>query len=87
MNKTFTNENSGSRFCKEFVEIVQLILDDEAKDEDIKLFKEYYMKCKDCIKYYDIEESTISFIKQKIKRHTTPVDFEVGILDSLQIQG
>ncbi|MBX2841526.1 MAG: hypothetical protein KTR26_07125 [Flammeovirgaceae bacterium] len=66
----------GSRFCKEFVEIVQLILDGEASKEHKDRFNKYYMECNDCISYYNLESSTIEFLKKKIEEEkvTVPVD-------------
>jgi hypothetical protein len=53
-----------NRFCKEFVEIVQLIIDGEATDADRIKFNDYYMQCNHCLEYYSIESSTLQFIRQ-----------------------
>jgi len=66
-----TNErkaNGSSLFCDEFVEIVQLILDGEAKQEHRERFNKHYMKCKHCVNYYDLEAATHSFIRSSISK-------------------
>ena len=55
----------GSRFCREFVELAQLILDNEATPEHEEKFR-YFMECRDCSSYYSLEASTIQFIKEKM---------------------
>ena len=58
---------SENRFCKEFVEIVQLMVDGEATEAHRERFQNYYAKCKHCLEYYDIESSTIKFIRETFK--------------------
>ncbi|MBT31854.1 MAG: hypothetical protein CMO01_19525 [Thalassobius sp.] len=70
-NNTETSRNS--RFCDEFVEIVQLILDGEASEEHKNRFNDYFMKCGHCISYYNLESSTVEFLKKKIEQEKTPV--------------
>ncbi|MEM1137116.1 MAG: hypothetical protein AAGI07_14860 [Bacteroidota bacterium] len=72
-NSTKTNISQSSRFCNEFVELVQLILDGEATKEDKNRFYDYYMKCGHCISYYNLESSTVEFLKKKIEQEKTPV--------------
>lgn len=52
--------------CKSFVQLIQLIADDEATAEQKREFKRHFDKCKHCADHYDIEESTIEFIKSKL---------------------
>jgi hypothetical protein len=75
------NDNStkkgNSRFCEEFVEIVQLILDNEATPEHEQKFR-YFMECRDCASYFNLESSTIKFIKEKIENHRLQVPAELA---------
>ena len=52
--------------CKSFVELIQLIVDDEATDEQKALFKKHFAKCSHCANHYNIEASTMEFIKKKV---------------------
>jgi predicted anti-sigma-YlaC factor YlaD len=85
-NSTKNDTSINSRFCDEFVEIVQLILDGEASDEHKNRFYEYYMQCGHCISYYNLESSTVEFLKKKIIQEKTPVpkDLEKQIRSKIQ---
>ncbi len=52
--------------CKSFVELIQLIADDEATSEQKKVFKAHYTKCNHCAEHYNIDKSTMDFIKAKL---------------------
>ena len=56
----------GKLDCKSFVQLMQLIADDEATPEQKELFKKHYTKCRHCADRYNIEESTLEFIKAKL---------------------
>lgn len=70
-NDRYAHEN-GSMFCKEFTELVQLILDGEASSEHKGLF-DTYMQCKHCVEYYQLESSSIQFLKSKLENNKIPV--------------
>ncbi len=85
-NSTKNDTATKSRFCEEFVEIVQLILDGEATEDHKNRFHNYYMQCGRCISYYNLEASTIEFLKKKIVKERTPVPEDLGkqILSKIQ---
>jgi|GEM_PF-4645652 len=85
-NSTKNDTTTGSRFCEDFVEIVQLILDGEATEEHKNKFHNYYMECGNCISYYNLESSTVEFLKKKIVQEKTPVpkDLAQKILSKIQ---
>ncbi|MEN7549587.1 hypothetical protein AAG747_16810 [Rapidithrix thailandica] len=58
--------------CAKFVELVQLIVDEEATSEEEQLFKDHYEKCKHCLNYYEIEKSAVAVIKNKISKNSPP---------------
>lgn len=68
--------------CKSFVELIQLIVDDEASEEQKEVFKKHFIKCKHCADHYDIEASTMEFLKKKICacQETAPS----GLADSIR---
>ncbi len=72
MGNIFT-KNGSTRFCDEFVEIVQLILDNEASEADKQKFNDYYMKCTTCTSYYNLESSTIELLKNHIQQNKLAV--------------
>jgi hypothetical protein len=58
-----------NRFCNKFVELVELIIDGEATTAQMAEFNDYYMQCKHCIKYYNIESSTMRFVREQLKKN------------------
>jgi predicted anti-sigma-YlaC factor YlaD len=85
-NSTKNDTTASSRFCEDFVEIVQLILDGEASEEHKKKFHSFYMECGSCISYYNLESSTVEFLKKKIEQEKMPVpkDLAEQILSKIQ---
>ncbi len=53
--------------CDEFVDILYLILDCEATEEQKIFFKEHIEKCEKCLKHYQIEKELWSKIKGKLE--------------------
>lgn len=85
-NSTKNDTTTNSRFCEEFVEIVQLILDGEASEEHKSRFHNYFMECGHCSSYFNLESSTVEFLKKKITQEKTPVpkDLEREIRSKIQ---
>jgi len=54
--------------CKQFANLVQLIVDDEASEEQKALFINHEKKCGHCAEVYNIEKSVIDLVKTKLKR-------------------
>ncbi len=65
-------QNGTSLFCGEFVELTQLVIDNEADENDIAKFWEYVNSCKDCAEYYDMEKATREFIRSNTPKTSVP---------------
>ncbi len=84
-NSTNAGNDNGSLLCQEFKEIVQLILDGEARPHHKKSFQDYYMKCKHCVSYYDLESATHRFVRHNIhtSRKSVPDDLYSEIMSKI----
>lgn len=60
--------------CREFIEVVQLILDDEASEKQVNFFKEHIDNCTHCLEHYNLEKSVADAIKSKLKAKCCPDD-------------
>ena len=61
--------------CKTFVGLIQLILDDEATNEQKELFSKHEDMCHHCADQYNIERSVIAVIRKKINKNCCPEGF------------
>ncbi len=61
-----------SLFCKEFTELAQLVIDNEASEEELTRFLSFINSCSDCAEYFDSEKSTIEFIKCRAGKSSPP---------------
>ena len=68
--------------CKAFVELIQLIADDEATVEQKSAFKAHYNKCGHCAEHYNIDKATLEFIKAKLC--ACKVDAPIGLADKIR---
>lgn len=67
----------------EFRQMLQLVLDDEATEKQIKAFHEQISKNAEYRKIYEVEQTTHLFIKQKISRTNTPSNLIDDIRSSI----
>lgn len=51
--------------CAEFRELAQLIIDNEANDQEKQRFDHYIQQCRHCQEYYQIEKTTLHLIKTR----------------------
>lgn len=58
--------------CRKFLDVVQLILDDEASEEQIKFFRKHVDACKHCLETYNMEKSVAEAIKSKLQSRCCP---------------
>ena len=61
--------------CQTFVGLIQLILDDEATQEQKTLFTDHEDMCHHCADKYNIEQSVIRAIREKINKDCCPDGF------------
>lgn len=73
MNKDSQNNNGID--CQTFVGLIQLILDDEATKEQKSLFTDHEHLCTHCADKYQIEQSVIQAIRNKIDKDCCPDGF------------
>ena len=69
--------------CKTFVELIQLILDDEASEAQKSMFKEHEEMCGHCAKHFDIENSVIELVRKKVKKDCCPKGFADSVRASI----
>ena len=75
---------AGECDCSKFLETIQLILDDEATNEEVCFFKGHLDGCNGCFEHYNIEKSVIDEIRTKIERRCCPETLKTAILDKIQ---
>ena len=68
--------------CKQFAKLIQLILDDEASNEDKKLFKEHESKCNHCAEVFDIEKTVMNLVKNKLRKDCCPEGFAKSVREN-----
>ncbi len=74
----------GKISCKEYVQLMQLIIDNEAAEEEKELFLSHSGKCNPCQQHYLFEKQTIEFLKNKLKKIPTPQDLEETIRQQIK---
>ena len=58
--------------CKEVLHLMQLIIDDEASEEEKMRFQNHVDKCTGCFDQYQIDKSLLEEIKSKISGKSCP---------------
>ena len=56
--------------CKQFVSMVELMLDNEATDEEKQRFEKHFNKCKPCNEYFQKDKSALELIRKKLRKST-----------------
>lgn len=70
--------------CSKFVDLMQLILDDEATNEQICFFKEHMDDCRGCLDYYEDEKNLIDQVRAKLERKCCPESLKSTILGKIK---
>jgi len=70
--------------CLECKEIIHLIVDCEACDEQMAHFKETISKCQECMDYLNNHKTILDIVKQKTGRKNCPEKIANTILDSIK---
>jgi len=70
--------------CSACIEIIHLVVDCEACEEQMIFFKESISKCKSCMEYLENHTSILSEIKTKIDKKCCPKTLTDSILFSIK---
>jgi predicted anti-sigma-YlaC factor YlaD len=65
--------------CKTFLEILQIVLDNEADDEQVAFVNEHIGNCGYCFECYEVDKTLRQTIRQKIQRISTPQELTLLI--------
>ena len=91
MEQKFTNNSQkekesgiSSRLTEEAKEIIHLIVDCEACEEQMSHFKDSISKCQECMDYLNNHKNLLSIIKEKTGRKCCPEKIANAIIDSIK---
>ena len=71
---------AGIANCSEYLELIQLVLDDEAsKNQDLYL-KRHFRICPDCLNHLKLDKEVKKAIRLKLSNKTVPAD----LVDSIK---
>lgn len=69
--KLNTNEKSG---CEKFVDLIQLLLDNEADGKQKKYISDHIEECAPCLDQLEVEKEFRGLFKDKIIKKEVPAD-------------
>ncbi len=81
-NGVNSGESEGK--CARFMQVLQLILDDEASKEDREFFKARIDNYSVCLEAYEIEKTLLVEIKSKLEKKCCPEQVVLAIKDKLK---
>lgn len=89
MNTTFTllpslTDEGPKTDCERVVELLDVIIDGEATEEDHQYFFKHLETCQDCFKAHNKHQQLKSFLKDNIKRKMVPVNLMGSIKTIIQ---
>lgn len=70
--------------CKKVENLVQVIIDDEATEEEKKFFEDHICQCTCCKKIYNCEKDVLNCVKEKLARKCCPQSLKDSIKAKLQ---
>lgn len=70
--------------CSKVLSVLQLIIDDEATEDDQKFFKKHVNECEPCLEHYQVEKSLLEEIKAKIEKKECPEEIVKSIKEKLK---
>lgn len=80
--KNISSTTAECKYNVECVKLLQLIIDNEADEDQKKYFSEHLKKCVHCVKYYDLEQQIKQTLKTKIPKKNIPT----GLVESIKYQ-
>lgn len=91
MDQKFTNNNQDEkesqithRLTEEAKEIIHLIVDCEACEEQMAHFKEFLSECPTCMEYLNNHKNLIEIVKEKVGRKCCPEKIANSIKESIK---
>lgn len=70
--------------CKKVVEILDLIIDNEATSDDKDFFYSHIDKCAPCLDYYEVEKDLKDFIVQTVEKKKCSESLKNSIEQKMQ---
>lgn len=74
-----TSDKDWSSDCREFLEILHLMLDNEATKEQVELLRAHLSKDEGCLQTYQLEKEIRMLIKEKLIMQPVPPDLVQNI--------
>ncbi len=74
--------DSSKKGCSEYqkcLEILRMMLDDEANDDQVTYLNAHLDKCIICLEEYNLEKEIKSLLKSKVNRHQVPEELVSSI--------
>ncbi len=87
LKKNFDKESTTNGKCQESkkcIEMLQIILDGEASEEEQQYFLNHVEECAPCYQYYNLEKTIRLVLKQKIEKKPIPEDLIESIKAKIQ---
>ncbi|XOV91874.1 MAG: hypothetical protein ACFHWX_16905 [Bacteroidota bacterium] len=69
-----STDKNGKSKCGEYLEILNLMLDNEASTEQEEYLTDHFERCVTCLEHYEVEKEIRLLIKTKVKRQPVPGD-------------
>ena len=66
------------------LDVLELILDDEASPEEEEIYFGHVQKCWPCFQNYNLEKAIRELIKTKIEKRAVPLDLEQRIRSEIE---
>ncbi len=79
------DKNEDKPACKTCLEILELIVDNEATKEDEKFFMDHIDKCLPCFDHYELEKEIKELVRKKIARVPVPEDLALQIKSQILV--
>lgn len=78
------NSASSCGNCEKVHEILHVIIDDEATQDEENFFKDHVDDCSPCLEKYNIEKSLIDKIKSKLSHKCCPENIVKSIKENIK---
>jgi len=80
--RAISEQNNGCSNCERCLEILQLILDDEADEKQQRYFSKHIEICLPCLDHYKLDRAIKKIIQEKIEKKSVPSD----LIESIRIK-
>ncbi len=74
LKRTESADEQGCRDPEKCMEVLHLLLDGEASEEESKYFRQHIQRCMPCYECYNLEMAIKEIIQTKIERKPVPQD-------------